>query len=135
MVLGMTIQRPGHASGRLNQVPAMVALPATGILHQAPSASPHSNLPPLVPEAVAQQFATPWEDGQRNRGNSPTGEAWFVGSLMPGVDGCAHGRMILVLECHEDVRVVVARCRVVLSGCANIRLRLILDCTGGPPRP
>ena len=33
-----------------------------------------------------------------------------IGPLVPGVDGCAHGRMIEVLERHQDVGIVVACC-------------------------
>jgi hypothetical protein len=33
-----------------------------------------------------------------------------IGPLMPGVDGCVHGRMIEVLERHQDVGIVVACC-------------------------
>jgi hypothetical protein len=33
-----------------------------------------------------------------------------IGPLVPGVDGCAHGCMIGVLERHQDVGIVVACC-------------------------
>src|SRR5580693_7486056 len=73
----------------------------------------HLHTPILCPQGPKLSLSNTPSLGKTNHRVvviTPQARGTPVGPLVPGVDGCAHGCMIEVIERHEDVRIVVARC-------------------------